>query len=219
MNIDAVIFDLDGTLLDTIDDLSDSMNRVLRENRYPEHAREKYNFFVGDGGRKLVERSLPESARDEISIEKYLKQWKEIYKESCTVKTELYPGIANLLLKLKELRIPVAILSNKPHDEVMKVVSHYFDDTQFSAISGQKDHIPLKPAPDGVFVILEELKALPESCLFVGDTSVDMKTAKNAGMKAVGVSWGFRPVKELKENGADYIIDEPDQLLRLLQIT
>jgi len=216
MNIKAVIFDLDGTLLDTIDDLTDSMNLVLRENQYPEHDREKYNYFVGNGGRKLVERALPESERNEKSIDTCLKRWKEIYEVSSTIKTKLYPGIENMLLKLKELRIPIAILSNKPHEEVLKLVSHYFDERQFVHISGQKEHIPHKPAPDGVYIILDQLNVSPESCLFVGDTPVDMKTADATGMKSVGVSWGFRPVQELKENGADYIIEDPDQLLPLL---
>lgn len=216
MNIQTVIFDLDGTLLDTLDDLTNSMNRVLHENQYPEHNREKYNYFVGNGGRTLVERALPESERNEQSIDKYLKRWKEIYDASSTVNTKLYPGIANMLLKLKELRISIAILSNKPHKEVLKLVSYYFDERQFVHISGQKDHIPHKPAPDGVHLILDQLKVSPESCLFVGDTPVDVKTAKASDMKSVGVSWGFRPAEELLENGADYIIDEPDQLLSLL---
>ncbi len=216
MNTQAVIFDLDGTLLNTIDDLADSMNQILRKEGFPEHSREQYNYFVGNGQRKLIERSLPESECSEENILKYMKQWKDIYKESCTVKTKLYPGIADMLLKLKELRIPIAILSNKPHDEVMKVVLHYLDEKQFSAISGQKNHIPHKPAPDGVFIILEELKALPEFCLFVGDTPVDIETAAASGMKSVGVSWGFRPVNELKEAGADYMIESPDQLISLL---
>lgn len=216
MKTQAVIFDLDGTLLDTIDDLADSMNKVLKNEGFPQHARDKYNYFVGNGQRKLVERTIPELERSEENILKYMKQWKDIYKKSCTVKTKLYPGIATMLLKLKELRIPIAILSNKPHEEVMKLVSFYLDDRQFSAISGQKEHIPHKPAPDGVFIILEELKALPEFCLFVGDTPVDMETAAVSGMKSVGVSWGFRPAAELNEAGADYIIDDPEELLSLL---
>lgn len=217
MNTDAVLFDLDGTLLNTLDDLADSMNSVLKENNLPVHGVEQYCYFVGNGAFKLVERALPEDRRTEDEVNKFLGLYREVYGRSWNIKTELYSGISDLLLKLRELRIPLAVLSNKPHTDVLKVVGHYFDDNLFSAIAGQRDSIPQKPAPDGVFEILEELKVLPENCLFLGDSSVDMKTANAAGVKAVGVTWGFRTVDELRENGADYIIDEPEQLLSLLR--
>ena len=216
MNTETVIFDLDGTLLNTLEDLADSMNRVLKVHSLPEHNSESYKHFVGNGARKLVERALPVHLRDSDTVDKYLREYRSVYDNNWRNKTELYSGIADMLVKLRELRIPIAILSNKPHSDVLKVVAHFFDDTTFSAISGQRDHIPHKPAPDGVFVIMEELKVLPDFCLFVGDSSVDMQTAKNSGMKAVGVSWGFRTVGELLENGADHIIDDPQELLSLL---
>ncbi|MBI9099597.1 MAG: HAD family hydrolase [Spirochaetaceae bacterium] len=216
MNTEAVIFDLDGTLLNTIDDLADSMNQVLHENSLPEHDRDKYFYFVGNGARKLVERALPEGWGDEKSVEKFLNRYREVYGERWNRKTRLYSGIEDLLLKLRELQIPLAILSNKPHKDVLKVVAHYFDNTLFSVIAGQKEHLPHKPSPDGVFLILKELNVLRENCLFVGDSSVDMQTAVNGGLKAVGVSWGFRSVKELREYGADFIIDDPLELLFLL---
>jgi phosphoglycolate phosphatase len=216
MKTEAVIFDLDGTLLDTLDDLCDSANFVLEQNGYPTHDREKYSYFVGNGARKLIERALPENQRGKESVEIYLGQWRRAYKSRWNNKTKPYDGINDMLLKLRELRIPMAVLSNKTHNEVLKIMDFYFDDSLFFSIDGQQDHIPHKPAPDGVYTICEKLGVKPENCLFVGDTSVDMETAKISGMKAVGVSWGFRPVEELLENGADYIINHPSELLPLI---
>lgn len=216
MKTEAVLFDLDGTLLNTIDDLADSMNQVLRENNFPEHETEKYCLFVGNGAKKLVERALPEDQREESEIDKYHIRYRELYGKCWKNKTSLYEGIEDLLTRLRILNIPIAILSNKPHGDVLRVTNFFFEDDLFSVISGQKDHIPHKPAPDGIYLITDELKVNCEKCLFVGDSSVDMKTAGAARMKAVGVSWGFRSTEELIENGADYIINEPGELLSLL---
>lgn len=216
MKTEAVIFDLDGTLLDTLEDLGDSMNSVLKENGFPQHRSDNYSYFIGNGARKLVERALPEGHKDELSVNRYLVEWLAAYGQWWNVKTKPYVGIMDMLLKLRELRIPLAILSNKPHDDVLKLVAHYFDDSLFSSITGQKDHIPHKPSPDGAFLICEQFGVLPDKCIFVGDTSVDMETAKVAGMTAIGVSWGFRPVRELLESGADSIINKPEELLSLL---
>ena len=219
MNIEAIIFDLDGTLLNTIEDLADSMNQVLAEYNFPIHDTDKYFYFIGNGARTLVERALPEDQRNENDISRYLMRYRDIYREKWNVKTKQYAGIEELLSKLKVLNLPMAILSNKPHSDVKKCVDYFFENSAFSIIAGQKDFIPHKPEPDGVHLIIEELKVKPENCLFVGDSSVDMKTAKASGTKAVGVSWGFRSKEELLENGADFIIDEPLDLLSLLQTT
>ncbi len=216
MDIKAIIFDLDGTLLNTIDDLADSMNQVLKESGFPVHDVDEYLYFVGNGARILVERALPEDQRDSSSIDKYLIRYRENYRNNWNNKTLPYAGIDIMLAKLKPLGLTLAILSNKPHNDVLKCTSYYFDETIFSSIAGQKDSVPHKPAPDGALIIAKELRLQPENCLFVGDSSVDMKTAKAAGMIAVGVSWGFRIREELLENGADYIIDSPEELLGLV---
>ncbi len=216
MDIEAIIFDLDGTLLNTIDDLADSMNHVLKENSLPVHDVDKYLYFVGNGARKLVERALPEGQRDCGLIDEYLIRYRENYKKNWNNKTLPYTGVDKMLSELKVLGMTLAILSNKPHKDVLKCASYYFDETIFSSIAGQKDSIPHKPAPDGALIIAKELGLLPENCIFVGDSSVDMETAKAAGMVAVGVSWGFRTREELLENGADFIIDRPEELLGLV---
>lgn len=216
MKYNAVIFDMDGTLLDTIDDIADTANQILREEGLPEHSVADYNRFVGNGARKLMERVLPEETRSDQYVSHLLERFHVVYKTLQFNKTDLYDGIGDLLAKLKTLRIPMAILSNKPHNFVMEIASHYFDEGLFLSVAGQKDHIIPKPAPDGAIIAARELAVPTAQCLFVGDTDVDMKTAVNAGMTAVGVSWGFRPVEELKAHGAHHIIDSPLQLLSLL---
>ncbi len=217
MKIDAIIFDLDGTLLNTIDDLAGSMNKVLKENSFPTHPTSSYFYFIGNGAKSLVERALPEDKRDPVLLEKYLCRYRDIYRENWNVETKLYDEIDNMLISVKNLNIPMAILSNKPHSDVLKCIDYYFKPNTFLTVTGQKDTIPHKPAPDGAFNITKELEVNSERTIFVGDSSVDMKTAKAAGMIAVGVSWGFRTTKELLENGADHIIDKPSELLVLLK--
>lgn len=214
----AVIFDMDGTLLDTIDDLSESANLVLKEEGLPVHDRDAYYLFVGNGARTLMERALPgELKGDNRLIERLLGKFRDTYRERQYDKTVPYDGITDILLKLRELRIPLGILSNKPHELVKEIAAHYFAPGLFSAIAGQKEGIPHKPDPRGAYDLAAELCIAPENCLFVGDSSVDMDTAVNAGMKAVGVSWGFRSIDELKAHRADYIIHSPEELLTLVR--
>ncbi|MBN2658400.1 MAG: HAD-IA family hydrolase [Spirochaetales bacterium] len=215
MKFDAVIFDMDGTLLDTIDDIADAANRVLREAGYPEHPRDSYFLFVGNGARKLMERALPAGDLQEDLVDRLLMEFRSVYHSVQYNKTDLYDGIADLLSKLKALGIPLAIVSNKPDDMVKEIAAHYFDEDLFVSIAGQKDHIPAKPDPEGALAAARDLGVKPAGCLFVGDSSVDMDTAFNAGMTGVGVSWGFRSVVELKAHGAGHIIDSPEQLLSL----
>lgn len=209
---------MDGTLLDTIDDIADSCNQVLREGGFPEHPVPAYFQFVGNGARKLMERALPDNySSDPQFVDKLLEKFRDTYKACQFNKTGLYQGIDKMLKELKENEIPMAILSNKPHSFVVEIAKHYFDDSLFVSIAGQKEHIEAKPAPDGAVLAAENLDVPPSNCLFVGDSSVDMETAVNAGMTAVGVSWGFRSVEELKAHGAKHIIDSPLQLLDLVK--
>lgn len=206
---------MDGTLLDTIDDIADASNRILKEMGYPEHPRESYFMFVGNGARKLIERALPEEVVTDELVDRLLSEFRVGYRSMQYNKTDLYEGIGDMLSKLKALRIPMAIVSNKPDEMVKEIADHYFDPGLFVSIAGQKDHIPAKPDPEGAFEAARDLDVSPDECLFVGDSSVDMDTALNAGMTGVGVSWGFRSVEELKAHKAAYIIDAPVQLLSL----
>jgi phosphoglycolate phosphatase len=215
MKFKAVIFDMDGTLLDTIDDIADASNRILKEMGYPVHPRESYFQFVGNGARKLIERALPVEAVSEELVDKLLKEFRVGYRTVQYNKTDLYEGIAEALAELKARNIPMAILSNKPDEMVREIGDHFFQPGLFVSMAGQKDHIPAKPDPEGAFIAAKQLGIAPEECLFVGDSSVDMDTAVNAGMTGVGVSWGFRSVDELKAHKATYIIDSPQELVAL----
>lgn len=218
MKYEAVIFDMDGTLLDTIDDIADSANQILKDEGYPEHPVSSYCQFVGNGARKLMERALPhEHSSNGRLIDRLLEKFRDVYKARQFNKTDLYDGIANMLEELKGRGIPMAILSNKPHSFVVEIAKHYFDESLFVSIAGQKENMEAKPAPEGAVLAARALNVPESGCLFVGDSSVDMQTAVNAGMTAVGVSWGFRSVEELKAHGADHIIDSPGQLLSLVK--
>jgi len=217
MNFKAVIFDLDGTLIDTIDDLADSMNSVLLASGFPTHETNKYKYFVGDGMKNLVKRALPEGDYDDSIIEEYLRQMKEQYAKNWAAKSKPYSGIPELLDSLERLQIPKAVLSNKAHEFTVEVIKELLPKWNFDFVYGERQGITRKPDPSGALEIVNNLGLKPEDILYVGDTSTDMKTAKNAGMYAVGVLWGFREEAELLEHGADSIIAEPLKLLELLK--
>lgn len=217
MKYKAVIFDMDGTLLDTIGDIAGATNQVLKEEGLPEHTLSDYKQFVGNGARILMKRALPPSKGSDEYIDSLLERFQIVYREKQFDTTDLYEGIGELLARLKVLRIPMAVLSNKPHHLVQEIGAHYFEEGLFSYMEGQKDSVPHKPAPDGALALVSLFHLEPQECLFIGDSSVDMETALNAGMKGVGVSWGFRSVEELKAHGASYIIESPLELLSLLE--
>ena len=211
----AVIFDLDGTLLDTLDDLCESMNRVLERHGLPLHPAGSYRQFVGNGAAKLIERSLPENLRTSGYIQQYLQEFLEDYSRNWAVNTAPYPGICSMLNELAGRGARMAILSNKIHDFTTRCVSRYLADFNFEVVIGERPGARRKPAPDGALEIAERLGILPENTVYVGDTSIDMKTGTGAGMFTVGVLWGFRQRSELEESGAMKIIDAPEQLLEL----
>lgn len=211
----AVLFDLDGTLLDTIEDLSDSMNIVLKSAGYPIHTVDEYKIFVGDGMENLVRRSLPSKALDAEVIQDIILKMKEEYSKRQALKTKPYSGIYELLSELIGMKIALAVLSNKPDEFTLSVMKYYFPDIPFSAIHGQKAGIEKKPSPAGALEIAKELNLKPEEFVYVGDTDTDMKTAVAAGMFPVGALWGFRSAEELLENGARKLIQEPLELLGL----
>lgn len=217
MAFKAVIFDLDGTLLDTIDDLSDSMNAVLKNNGFPTYGIDKYKYFVGNGMKNLVKRAIPAGNYTDDEIEEYLRQMKEQYALNWAAKTKPYPGIPELLCKLENLHIPKAVLSNKAHEFTVDVIRTLLPHWHFDFVYGEREGITRKPDPSGALEIAKEFGIKPSEIVFIGDTKVDMITAKNAGMYAVGVLWGFREEKELLENGSDKIIGDPLELLDLFK--
>ncbi len=211
----AIIFDLDGTLLDTLTDIMESVNQVLEKYNFPTHDLQAYKYFIGNGIEVLTKKAFPQDI-SQIEFLEYLKEVKAEYALRQTLRTKPYNGIYEMLEQLNTKGINLAILSNKPHEFAVPTVKHFFPTIQFDIVFGSREHVERKPAPDAVYEILEMLHITKEECLFVGDTSTDMRTAVNAGVDAIGVSWGFRTVDELKGAGAKYIIDSPDELFQLL---
>lgn len=209
---ELVIFDLDGTLLDTIDDLAVSANYALRLYGYPEHELKKYCFFVGNGITKLIERALPEKARQESTILQLRKVFVEYYQQHKTDLTHPYPGIPELLDDLKSAGIHLAVASNKYNQGTQELIRHYFGPDLFTVVLGQRDNIPVKPDPAIVNDILQQTGIAKANTLYIGDSGVDMQTANNSGLTSIGVTWGFRPRQELEANGARYIVDKPQQI-------
>ena len=213
----AFIFDLDGTLLDTLDDLADSMNLVLKRFGFPGHPPEAYKYFVGDGMEVLVQRALPITHRDEATISRCFSAMREEYAVRWKTKTKPYPGIPDLLDELSQRRWPLTILSNKPHDSSLMVVAELLPLWNFQMILGARPLVPKKPDPAGALEIAEKLGLSPGEFVYLGDTGTDMLTATRAGMFPVGVLWGFRQAEELKENGAKILLEKPLDLLRYLE--
>lgn len=212
----AVIFDLDGTLLDTLADLGNSANRVLQSRGYPSHPLNAYKYFVGDGARTLITRVLPENCRSEDTIEKCLQLFLTDYKSNWEVDTKPYPGILEMLSGLEKVGLPFSVLSNKPDAVTKLCVKKFFPHHKFNHVIGQSDSLPKKPDPSGALKIAEFESIPPYSFLYLGDTSIDMKTAVGAGMYPAGVCWGFRPEQELLESGAKALIRDPRELFDLL---
>jgi phosphoglycolate phosphatase len=216
MNFKAVIFDLDGTLLDTIDDLADSMNKVLGRLGMPIHGIPEYKIFVGDGMRKLVTRALPAAlARGPDSgavIDKTLGMMKKEYNRRCFIKTRPYEGMPAALRTLHDSGIKLAVLSNKPDAFTSKTVNRLLPGKLFSIILGQKDGGALKPDPAGALEISSGLGISPGEILYLGDTSTDMATAIAAGMFPAGALWGFRTREELSGSGAAVLFNSPSEL-------
>lgn len=213
----AVIFDLDGTLLDTLTDIAEASNRSLAELQLPTHPTADYRTLVGDGVYVLFRRALPkEVADDEQLVHRCVAAFHRHYDRLWSATSRPYEGIGQMLQTLLDRHLPLAVLSNKPHEFTVSCVQHFFPHVPFARVLGHRDGAPRKPDPAGVEEILQRLSASPESCLYVGDTNTDMQTALNSGCIPVGVTWGFRSAAELKASGAEHLIDRPQQLLMLL---
>lgn len=210
------IFDLDGTLLNTIEDLGYAANHALQAHGYPTHSIASYPFFVGNGVRRLIERVLPEDARTEATIDRLLITFKEYYNDHNTDYTKPYEGIPKLLSLLSSRGVAIAVASNKYQAATEKLISHFFPTLSFIAVEGQKEGVPVKPDPSIVFEILAKAKTPKADTIYIGDSGVDMETARRACVDSVGVTWGFRPEKELVENHADTIVNSPGDIEKLV---
>ena len=214
MKYKAVVFDMDGTLLDTLEDLADAMNRVLAARGLPVHPVDAYRLFVGSGAKNLVLRTLPQDRADMAPgcLQDFLRE----YESNWQVKTRLYDGVAELLDALNARRIPMAVLTNKPQEFAELCMGAFLSDWDFALTLGQMPGVPVKPDPAGPRQVIRRLGVDPAEILYLGDTDVDMQTATGAGMFPVGVTWGFRSEEELRASGAAAILHHPLELLRLL---
>lgn len=208
-----VIFDLDGTLLNTISDLGNACNYALEKMGFSKHPIAVYNYMVGNGVRKLIERAEPDA--DPAMVEVLLGHFREYYDAHCTDETRPYPGIPELLYSLSAKGIRVAVASNKYQAAVERIIAHYFPDIRFAAVMGQVEDRPVKPDPSVVFAVLNASPAPKSEVLFVGDSAVDIETARRACVDSAGVTWGFRPTSELRRAFADNIVSEPEEIYRL----
>ena len=216
MRVKAVLFDLDGTLLDTLEDIANSANSALVRYGLPTRSVDAYRYFIGDGVTMLISRALPDENRDSDIIAKCVKGFRQDYSRNWNVNTRPYEGVPELLDALAAKHIKMAVLSNKPDDFTKQCVSELLPNHDFEMILGQRDAIPIKPDPVGALQIADRLGITPSRFLYLGDSAIDMKTAVRAGMFPVGALWGFRPLEELREHGAQAVIEHPMDLLGLL---
>lgn len=217
MRTQAVVFDLDGTLLDSLTDIANAGNAVLKTHGFPTHSPDAYRWFVGDGVGRLLHRIVPtEHQQDKTLLDSLLREFAAQYLQSWDVESRLYDGIPELLDELVARQIQLAVLSNKPQTFTEKCVSHYLSPYPFAAVLGQDSARPPKPDPTGVHEIMGVLQVPTAACYYLGDTGVDMKTARQAEMLAIGVTWGFRDAEELMQAGAQHLIHHPSELLPLL---
>ncbi len=212
-----VVFDLDGTLANTLEDLADAVNKGLSENGLPTHSLESYKKMVGDGILNLIKRAIA-PVTDEKTAAKVKEVFDRYYREHSTDKTCAYPGTQQLLEVLQEKGILTAVLSNKPHQFVEKILKKIFPHHCFDLAWGKRPEYDIKPNPDSLNAILSLTGIDKSQCLYVGDSDVDCHTARNAGVKCCGVSWGFRGREELEKAGADFIIDTPMEMREKLNI-
>ena len=216
MNKKAIIFDLDGTLINSLEDIAISANLVLKEFNLPIHEISDYKNFVGGGASVLVNNCVPRNSSEDLK-EKVLNRFKKVYDQEHHLNTKPYDGIIELLENLTKKEIKIGILSNKPHYFTCKYVEEFFSDYNILETHGQKKDIPKKPHPKAALDIAKSFKIEPSNIFFVGDSDVDIKTALNSNMIPVGVKWGFRGPRELIENGAKYIVDTPEDILKLFE--
>lgn len=211
-----VIFDLDGTLLNTIADLAQSTNYALEELGYPTHEEDAYRFMVGNGINKLFERALPEGEKTEVNVLRVRQKFVPYYDLHNADKSIPYPGVPKLLASLQERDIQLAVASNKYQSAAEKLITHYFPAIHFVAVFGQREGVLPKPDPTVVYDILKKAGVAHDHTLYVGDSGVDMETAINAGVTSCGVTWGFRPRTELEAFHPDYIVERAEEIVEIV---
>ena len=213
----ACIFDLDGTLTNTLESMTYSVNLTLEEMGLSKITKDQCRLFVGNGARGLMEKSLKAAGDTDASrIEEGMEIYGRIFDRNCTYHVTPYEGIPEMLKALKDKGIQLAVLSNKPDRQTVKVVKAIFGEELFDYAQGQKEGIRRKPEPDGVWYLMEQMHVSKEECLYIGDSEVDAATGRNAGLKTIGVLWGFRDRKTLETAGVDDLIDRPDELLQFV---
>lgn len=208
--IQAVLFDLDGTLTNTLEDIAFAMNRALGLHHLPQHPVDAYRYMVGNGAKVLAQRAVGE--RSDLA-EQVQRDYQAYYEKHNLVHTRPYAGIPELLSALQAKGYKLCVFSNKPHADTCRVVAHFFPTVDFAEVRGQQEGVPVKPDPAGALLVAEKLNIPPENFLYLGDTDVDMLCAQQAGMHPVGVAWGFRGAEELRKAGAEKILTKPDELL------
>lgn len=205
----AIIFDLDGTLLNTIEDLADAVNAVLVADSLPLHDIDRYKVWIGEGVYKLIERSLPHEMKgDEEMVSRYVAAFNKAYEKNAVNKSRPYDGVMEMIYGIKELGIPMTVLSNKPHEFTVQTVAQLLGD-HFERVYGQREGVPRKPDPAAARQIADELGVAPADVLYLGDSHTDMQTATAAGMFPLGALWGYKTKKEILHGGAKSLIDKP----------
>lgn len=211
----ACIFDLDGTLTDTLESLTYSVNKTLKEMALSPITAKECESFVGNGARVLMECSLRAAGEQNLDrIEEAMERYGRIFDANCTYHVTPYEGVTEMLENLKKRGIRLGVLSNKPHQQTVKVVREIFGEGVFDYAQGQQEQIPRKPDPEGVYRLLKEMQVTARECLYIGDSEVDIRTGRNAGVKTISVTWGFRTREVLMAAGAGTIIDRPEELLQ-----
>lgn len=210
----AVLFDLDGTLTNTLEDIADAMNRSLRLHDLPEWPVDAYRYLVGDGAKKLAERAVRERQELALSVQR---TYQAYYQEHTRVKTQPYAGIPDMLEAIQAMGVPMAVLSNKPDADTKNVVAHFFPGIRWAVVRGQVEGVPVKPDPTGALTVAAALGVKPSEVLYLGDTATDMHCALNAGMHPVGALWGFRTAQELQDNGAERLAAHPLDVVGFLR--
>ncbi len=214
----ACIFDLDGTLTDTLESLTYSVNTTLKELGFGQITEEQCKAFVGSGARKLIERSIKATGDPNANrLDEAMEVYGRVFKKYCTYHVAPYEGIVGMLEELQKMGIQLAVLSNKPHLQTKDVVNAFFSEGTFTKVYGQQEGIPRKPDPTALHMILDELQVEREACLYIGDSDVDMQTGTAAAVSSVGVSWGFRTRDVLAENGATYVVDKPEEIISIVK--
>ncbi len=216
--IKGAIFDLDGTLLATLESIAKSGNTMLQHFGYPPVPVKQYGVFAGNGADKLVERALLYSGDTKlVHLEEAIRVYRECFGEFCSYRVKPYDGIVKMLEELVTKKIRLGVVTNKPHVNAVRLMKEYFGNYPFTHVIGQQEGFPKKPDPAGIFSVLRDWDIAPSECVYLGDSDVDMQTGNNAGCLTVGVLWGFRDKGELDENGAHHTIENPLELLDLLK--